>query len=152
MGGPEYPATGAVWDGLRARLRQGAAEADVLAYLRWCATQPWERDTVRFDPEVLFREKRFEAGLAKARASPAAPPRANALPEVCVPDRTPEDWEAEEERLDARRWWERLPRDERDRVEDEATKRAVERWGSTHQSCIDRVLVEMRREREEARP
>jgi hypothetical protein len=68
MGGPDYPADGAVWDGLRTRIARGATGGDVLAYLRWCGDQPWERDTVCFDPSVLFREKRFEAGLAKARS------------------------------------------------------------------------------------
>ncbi len=74
LGGPDYPAP-ASWDNLRARLTQGATEADVLAYLRWCGSRPWERDTVQFDPEILFRRARFASGVAKARASPADPVR-----------------------------------------------------------------------------
>jgi hypothetical protein len=71
----EYPE--ACFDGLRARLRDGATLEQALAYVAWCARQPWERDTVRLDPEVLFRAKRFAAGLAKARAPPT---RATPLP------------------------------------------------------------------------
>lgn len=74
LSGVDYP--DAAWDGLRAQFGKGTSLDDALAYVRWCAAQPWERDTMRLDPTVLFRHARFVAGAAKARAPAATgPPR-----------------------------------------------------------------------------
>jgi hypothetical protein len=130
---------------LEARLRGEApalTEDQALALVHWAAGDEYWGGKVQLAPNKLFAPKRVGELLARALAVERRRPAPAPEP--------PKDWEAEEERWDARRWWEQLPRDERDRVEDEATKRAVERWGSTHQSCIDRILVEMRREREAA--
>jgi hypothetical protein len=144
LGAPEpYPPEACA--ALEARLRgepMALTEDQALTVVRWASCEAYWVREVQLAPNKLFAPDR--AGELLTRAIAVERRRPAPAPEP------PKDWEAEEERWAARRWWEQLPRDERERVEDEATKRAVQRFGSVHQSCIDRVLVEMRREREAA--